>query len=72
MRKKKAVNQCIYIETILEELGKNTENMEQNKRRSSRVCGFIPAKYKVAGLPTGRQRSDYTLQAYICNVNLDS
>jgi len=47
----------MYIETILEELGKTMENMEQNGRPPSRVSGFIPAKYGTAGLPTGRRRS---------------
>jgi hypothetical protein len=55
MRKKKTVKECAYIETILEELGKNTENMVKNRQAPSRVSGVIPAKYEVAGLPTGRR-----------------
>jgi hypothetical protein len=61
MWKKKAVKELPYIETILEELGKTTENMEQNRRPPSRTSGFIPAKYEAAGLPTFRRLSENTV-----------
>ena len=58
---KKTWRNIPYIETILEEVGKTTENMEQNRRPSRRMSGFIPAKYEAAVLPTGRRRSEYTV-----------
>lgn len=54
-------------------LGKTTENMEQNWRPPSRVSGFIPAKYEVAGLPTGGDvQSIQYGPVCVCNGKLDS